>query len=404
VSEAREDLSRALHFFQSVDERFESKRVERLLTAADQQNAVWDIRNDSADFPINDHTNISCEPQLTDRGTDDTVDPSGATNPVQTGSHRIHHPSFPRILGISAVLYETLELLKRCAPSNSPVLIEGETGTGKELLARAIHDLSPRAKRPFIPFNCGTSTPDVFDAEICGYVRGAFTGAVNSRAGLVRAAEGGTLFLDEVAELTHAIQPRLLRLLDIGEIRPVGSDEVLRSDVRVVAATHQNMDEAVEAKRFRPDLFYRLCTFRVKVPALRERLDDLPLLVQHFVNEARMNGYPDFVGVSSTVIGKMARYAWPGNIRELRNEVLRLAQRSTPGEKVKHWHTPESPVSPESGEPIGAYLWERERIIRELAAGHGSVATVARRLGISRARVYRLITHWEIDLGSFRSK
>jgi DNA-binding NtrC family response regulator len=295
-----------------------------------------------------------------------------------------------------------LESVKRSAASSSPVLIEGETGTGKELLARAVHELSPRSGGKFIPFNCGTSTPEVFDAEISGHVRGAFTGAHGARAGLARSADGGTLFLDEVAELTPAIQPRLLRLLDMGEVRPVGSDEILRADVRVIAATHQDMDSAVQSGRFRADLFYRLCTFRVRLPALRERLDDLPILIEHFADQARATGYPSFAGVGTTVVGKMARYGWPGNLRELRNEIFRLAQQAGPGEKARHWRSPESPPTSPKGEAEAPYLWERDKLIAELRSARGSVATVARRLGISRARVYRLISTWNLDLESFR--
>lgn len=401
VREAQEDFEKGLEFLNSVGETFESSRILKLKDAAERGDIIWDIRTSSR--RSRDEEGLGTGPSL-NRNDEEFVTPEPANSRRGTSKsfRSIHHPDFPRILGTSSVMLETLELIKRSAPSRSPVLIEGETGTGKELLARAIHDLSPRAARPFIPFNCGTSTPEVFDAEICGHVRGAFTGAQSARAGLARAAEGGTLFLDEIAELTQAIQPRLLRLLDVGEVRPVGSDEVLQADIRVVAATHQDMDRAVHSKRFRADLFYRLCTFRVRVPALRERLDDLPLLIDYFVKDARANGYPNFAGVSTTIVGKMARYGWPGNIRELRNEVIRLAQKSTPGEKSKTWLSPETPVSGDSGEPIATYIWERDQVVKELKLAKGSVAKVARRLGISRARIYRLISHWEIDLDSFR--
>jgi DNA-binding NtrC family response regulator len=172
--------------------------------------------------------------------------------------------------------------------------------------------------------------------------------------------------------------------------------------VRVIAATHQDMDSAVQSGRFRADLFYRLCTFRVRLPALRERLDDLPILIEHFADQARATGYPSFAGVGTTVVGKMARYGWPGNLRELRNEIFRLAQQAGPGEKARHWRSPESPPTSPKGEAEAPYLWERDKLIAELRSARGSVATVARRLGISRARVYRLISTWNLDLESFR--
>jgi DNA-binding NtrC family response regulator len=415
TSEARDDYALALKFFDSVGELFESARTRRLQSALEHGEVIWDIR--AATGSLSDD-----EPEGRARSADfDTPVPNGGANlnvarTVEVASHgvseglpcvgatkRAHHPDFPRILGLSPVLWETLDLVKRSAPSSSPVLIEGETGTGKELLARAIHELSPRSGRPFIPFNCGTSTPEVFDAEICGHVRGAFTGAHGPRAGLARAAHGGTLFLDEIAELNESIQPRLLRLLDIGEIRPVGSDEVLQADVRVVAATHQDMDVAVQTKRFRSDLFFRLCTFRVRVPALRQRVDDLPILVDHFVEDARRNGYPGFAGVSPAVVEKMAKYDWPGNLRELRNEVIRLAQQSDPGHRARQWRSPNWPAKSTSLESNGTEALGRDKLLDELRLARGSVATVARRLNVSRARVYRLLKYWEVDLNIFRS-
>lgn len=408
TDEAIQEFELALKFFDSVGEQFESLRVQYLASAAIQGKVVLDVRAEirkattqdreaSSGTPVWDSANPSVPAPDSSEGT-----PTDESNQGNQTRIRRNHPDFPGILGTSSVLLDTLETVKRCAPSGSPVLIEGETGTGKELLARAIHDLSPRSGGPFVPFNCGTSTPEVFDAEICGHVRGAFTGAHGARVGLARAAHGGTLFLDEIAELNPSIQPRLLRLLDIGEVRPVGSDEVLQADVRIVAATHQDMDSAVHAKLFRSDLFYRLCTFRIRVPSLRERLDDLPILVDYFVEEARRNGYPGFAGVSTTVIGRMAKYDWPGNLRELRNEVIRLAQRSNPGERARHWHSPDRGNSSRLGDAGGTELWERDKLLDELRLTHGSVATVARKLGISRARVYRLLKHWDINLDSYR--
>jgi len=410
VQEAIRDFDLALEFFSAAREEFESLRVECLKRAALRGEVVWDVRAEMRKLAA-DPVNLTGTRQeakepadvLWEEQSDPPQDPSTQRIGRSRGGVLRHLPDFPNILGTSSKLRDTLEAVTGCAPSRSPVLLEGETGTGKELIARAIHDLSPRASAPFVPFNCATSTPDVFDAEICGHVRGAFTGALGPRIGLARAADGGTLFLDEIAELNSSIQPRLLRLLDIGEVRPVGSDEVLRADVRIVAATHEDMDLAVQSKAFRADLFFRLSTFRIRVPSLRERLDDLPILVEHFAEEARRNGYPGFAGVSTTVISKMAKYDWPGNLRELRNEVIRLAQRCNSGEIARQWRQPDKLASPSDKLPSdGTSGWERAKLVEELGLAHGRVATVARRLGISRARVYRMIKEWNLNLSIYR--
>jgi transcriptional regulator with GAF, ATPase, and Fis domain len=212
-------------------------------------------------------------------------------------------------------------LLERIAPTEDTVLVEGETGTGKELVAEAIHEQSQRAAGPFIVFDCSAVSEGVLESELFGHLRGAFTGAVADRLGAFEAADGGTLFLDEIGELPIQLQPKLLRAIERGEIRPVGDTNPRRIDVRIVAATNRNLADEVSRGRFREDLFYRIAVVSLRLPPLRERLDDVPLLVDHFVEQLR-RGRRD-AQVPESAQRAFRAHAWPGNVRELRNAVAR---------------------------------------------------------------------------------
>jgi two-component system NtrC family response regulator len=207
------------------------------------------------------------------------------------------------------------------AASDANVLVRGETGTGKELVARAIHDGSPRAAGPLVAVNCGALPEHLVESELFGHRKGAFTGADEHRAGLFEVADGGTLFLDEVGELPKPLQSRLLRALESGEIRRVGDNQPITVDVRVVCATHRSLEEMVAAGDFREDLLFRINTFEIVVPPLRERLDDLPDLVQHFVRRARPQTPPEATLVAADVLEAMTKHRWPGNVRELANVI-----------------------------------------------------------------------------------
>jgi DNA-binding NtrC family response regulator len=208
------------------------------------------------------------------------------------------------------------------AGSESPVLINGESGTGKELVARTIHLKSRRASRPFVSINCGALPDTLLETELFGHKRGAFSGAVTSRVGLFEAADGGTLFLDEIGEMSPAMQVRLLRVLDSGEVRRVGEERAFHVDVRIVAATNKDLSREAAEGRFRWDLFYRVSTIAVPVPPLRRRQDDIPMLVQHFAALGARGGRS--LRFSTPALERLMRYEWPGNIRELRNLVERL--------------------------------------------------------------------------------
>jgi two-component system NtrC family response regulator len=226
-----------------------------------------------------------------------------------------------QLVGASSGLERVRRLVARVAASDANVLIRGETGTGKELVARAIHEGSPRAAGPLVAVNCGALPEHLVESELFGHRKGAFTGADEHRAGLFEVADGGTLFLDEIGELPKQLQSRLLRALESGEIRRVGDNQPITVDVRVVCATHRSLEEMVATAEFREDLLFRINTFEIAIPPLRERIEDLPELVRHFVHKARPQTPPDAVVVMPEVLETLAHHRWPGNIRELANVI-----------------------------------------------------------------------------------
>lgn len=236
---------------------------------------------------------------------------------------------FEGMVGGSAALRRTRRSIERVAPTDSTVLLLGETGTGKELVARAIHALSPRKTRPLIKVNCGAISPALVESELFGHERGAFTGALQRRIGRFELADRGTLFMDEVGELPPELQVKLLRVLQEQEFERVGGDRTIRVDVRLIAATHRDLEADVRAGRFRADLFYRLNVFPVRVPPLRERLDDVPLLARHFVQHYQRKLARPLRAISDESIARLQAYAWPGNVRELQNVIERACVLAT---------------------------------------------------------------------------
>jgi two-component system response regulator HydG len=229
------------------------------------------------------------------------------------------------LVGRSRAMRELYALVERIALSSSAVLIHGESGTGKELVARALHAAGPRRERPFVAINCTALPEALLESELFGHTRGAFTGATSARAGLFVEANGGTLFLDEIGDMPLALQGKLLRVLQQGEVRAVGSDEIRSVDVRIVAATHQDLETRVKDGAFRQDLYYRLDVVPVTVPPLRQRLDDVPILLEHFLASARArNPHSPVRAIAPEVVTALSRYPWPGNVRELENLIERL--------------------------------------------------------------------------------
>src|SRR5215470_9865668 len=231
------------------------------------------------------------------------------------------------IIGKNQKLREIYAIIEKIAPTNTTVIIEGETGTGKEVVAQTIHRLSARAQGPMMVFDCGAVPENLIESELFGHEKGSFTGAIMTRQGLFEMGDGGTVFLDELGELPLDLQPKLLRALESREIRRVGANKPIKVDVRIIAATNRNLEEEVRAGRFRQDLFYRLSVVRLILPPLRERHEDIPLLVKHFLRSAsyakNADGSPRVNGISREALDLLCAYSWPGNVRELVNVVER---------------------------------------------------------------------------------
>ena len=236
---------------------------------------------------------------------------------------RTQSVALPEMVGESAEMMELARMIRLVAPRAATVLIEGETGTGKEVVAKALHRLSARAAKPFVVLNCAAIPEALLEAELFGHTRGAFTGAVTSRTGRIEAAHGGTLFLDEIGEMPLALQAKMLRFLECGELQKVGENDTVRVDVRVVAATHQELEQRAQEKTFRLDLYHRLAVFPLVVPALRDRIEDLPLLVEFFLEQ--MGTTSPRKGISDEALSRMRCYDWPGNVRELMHVLERGA-------------------------------------------------------------------------------
>jgi two-component system response regulator PilR (NtrC family) len=230
---------------------------------------------------------------------------------------------FANIIGTSTPMLALFQLVETIAPTSSTVLITGESGTGKELVARAIHVNSPRRERPFVAVNCGALSETLLDSELFGHMRGAYTGADSNKKGLIEVAEKGTIFLDEIGEMSPAVQVKLLRVLQERKFRRLGGTEEIDADIRILAATNRDLSKMVADGAFREDLFYRINVIPLRLPSLRERIDDIPLLAEHFVARfAEQMGKP-IAGISGAALARLKLYGWPGNIRELENAMER---------------------------------------------------------------------------------
>ncbi|MHC2996335.1 Fis family transcriptional regulator [Tepidiphilus sp. HLB4] len=296
------------------------------------------------------------------------------------------------MVGRSPSFLQMLELLERAGPSNTPVLLLGESGTGKELAAQALHRLSPRRDRPFVPLDCSGLPETLFESELFGHEKGAFTGATQRKAGLVELADGGTLFLDEIGDLPLTQQVKLLRLLETGTYRRVGGVETLRSDFRLVAATHRDLQRMVEDGTFRRDLYYRISAFPVRLPPLRERREDLPLLVAHLLERLTPQRK---VRLSPEAMARLMKHDFPGNVRELRN-LLERALLLADGELIEPRHLTgfadgpcTEPERASEAEILPLDEVERRYLRHALEQLGGDKKALAARLGISERTLYR---------------
>jgi DNA-binding NtrC family response regulator len=303
------------------------------------------------------------------------------------------------LIGTSAPMQKVKDVIGKVAVADSPVLVEGASGTGKELVAAAIHRLSARAKGPFIPVNCSAIPDDLLESEFFGHVRGAFSGAIADSLGLFRGAHQGTIFLDEIAELPPGLQVKLLRVLQEMQVRPVGSTKAFPVDVRVIAATNRNLEEAMTAGIFRQDLFYRLNVIRIHLPPLRDRRDDIPALVNHFLRRFNRRFRRDIRSVTPDALAALAAYDFPGNVRELEN-LLERAFAMGAREQITVADLPTlnaRPVTaaPSAPRPITTLAEvEKELILRALELNHNDKEEAARVLGISRRTIYRRLKEY----------
>jgi transcriptional regulator with GAF, ATPase, and Fis domain len=272
---------------------------------------------------------------------------------------------FEEIIGRSPVLHRVLRQVEQVAPTDTTVLITGETGTGKELIARAIHNLSARKDRPMVTVNCGAISAGLVESELFGHEKGAFTGAVSRKVGRFELASGGTIFLDEIGDLSLDLQVKLLRVLQEGEFQRVGGSATIKVDVRVIAATHKDLDAAVEDGRFRADLFYRLNVFPVRTPPLRERREDIPALVRYFVMKYTAKTGKRIDTVPKSVLDRLGAYAWPGNVRELAN-VLERSVIISRGNSLELGEWVAMPAEAAGGRDTSSRDSTRERIIEAL--------------------------------------
>ncbi len=310
------------------------------------------------------------------------------------------------IIGRSRAIRNLWATIERVAPYSMPVLVHGETGTGKELVSRAIHAHGNRRQAPFLAENCAALPETLLESQLFGHVRGAFTGADRDHRGLFDLAHGGTLFLDEVSEMAPGVQARLLRALQEGEIRPVGSEQRHQVDVRVIAATNRDPQAAIEQGQLREDLYYRLAAIRIEIPPVREHREDIPLLFSHFMERAARNEGRSAHGVDPRVWKYLVRYDWPGNVREIENEARRLcllcrkASEFTVDDLERYDCVALSPLASSQGDegPVGPLEnSEKTAILRALRACSGNRERAARLLGISRATLFRKIRHHHLQ-------
>src|SRR5512134_1886520 len=307
------------------------------------------------------------------------------------------------LIGQGPAMQRVAELVKKVAPANASVVITGESGTGKEVVARAVHGLSPRKDRAFIALNCSAIPPTLIESELFGYERGAFTGADQRRLGNFELAHNGTLFLDEIGELPLELQAKFLRVLEERKIRRLGGRSDVEVDVRVICATNRDLKEEIRRGRFREDLYFRLHVFTIVLPPLKERREDIPLLVHHFIEKFNAETGKHVQGVSPAALAVLQGYAWPGNIRELRNTVER-AMILTDGEVIGEEHLPPDMQAsrPEAATlrvPLGIPIEkvEKEYILASLQKNGGNKARTAEILGISEKTLYNKLNRYAAE-------
>jgi DNA-binding NtrC family response regulator len=314
------------------------------------------------------------------------------------------HNRFQNIIGQSATMQKILEAVAQVSDLPANILIEGESGTGKELIARAIHTNSSRASGPFIAVNCAAIPETLLESELFGYVRGAFTDARKDRSGLFREADGGMLFLDEISELPMTLQSKLLRVLEDKEVRPLGANQGEKVDTRVLSASNRNLEDLVRSDKFRQDLYYRLNVIRIELPPLRYRYDDVPLLVQHFIEKFAAGAKRQVDGIGPEALAALKNYDWPGNIRELEHTIERAVLLGK-GSRIELEDLPPNIVVDGQSSIILAQALtrqltlrdlEREYVAKVLDATNGNKTEAAKILGVDRTTLYRKLEEYKL--------
>jgi transcriptional regulator with GAF, ATPase, and Fis domain len=419
-----DDVTREEHFYSLID-RHTGLTTRSLLAAplivADRRLGVVEVVNSTRDAYFSNDDLVLLESlansiaiALNNAGRVAQLQASEQTLRLQVGALRrdlAKRDLLEEIVGASPAMTKVFGLISSISASPISVLIEGETGTGKELVARAIHRMSDRASRPFLAVNCAALSEHLLESELFGHRRGAFTGAINDQPGLFKAAAGGVIFLDEIGEMPLAMQPKLLRVLQEGEIIPIGSTRPERIDVRVLSASNRDLASAVETGKFRADLYYRVAAFPITLPPLRERDGDVPLLAARFLAVAAKRHQKAIGEIDPGALALLERYKWPGNVRELQNEIERAVALTPPGESILPERlsakilkgseaavpnriagiSPQADESPNANEDLRSARadFEARYIAKVLASNNGNISRSAKSLRISRISLQR---------------
>jgi DNA-binding NtrC family response regulator len=337
----------------------------------------------------------------------DSVESEPVRVPMRTGASTVDVGAPFGLIGESAHVRKLVATIRRVAASDVPVLIEGETGSGKELVARGIHDASARRERPFIVVNCGAISPELIESELFGHEKGAFTGATAQRKGAFELANNGTIILDEIGELPLSLQPKLLRVLEQKEVKRVGGNDLFLADVRILAATNRNLREEVARKAFREDLFFRIGVITVSIPPLRDRREDVAPIARHFLSGMGNSISGSVPALSPAALDSLISHDWPGNVRELRNAIQRAVVMAEGGELAGadfSFLRQPAKEGTETENPSGLSRWERaERtnILGELARQMGNKTKTARELGIAKSTLFEKLKKYGIRTAEF---